>query len=672
MCGIAGFYNLDGRPADPRVLSRMVDVQRHRGPDDQGLRLFSLRGGVSAECRKTGLAAADGRFEGALGFNRLSILDLSEQGHQPMANREGTVFLAFNGEIYNAFDYTAELEAAGFRFRSRSDTEVILYLYERHGLAGMLERLNGMFVVVIVDLKKGDVSIARDHFGIKPLYWSQAGGTVLFASEVKSFFSHPQFVGELDVEYLDEYLGYRYCAGEGHLLKGVRQLRPGHWLHLTPAGVSLRRYWQLPDPPARSPLSAGEALSRFERVLADSVSSQLLADVKVGCQLSGGIDSSQVTVLARKAQADIDTFSIVFEDPAYSEDRWISRAANAAGADSHRFFFTPDSFIDNVEAATWHLDQPVNHPNSLGIFLLAQRARRLVTVLLSGEGADELMGGYPRFFDAMLRHRLAPLSPVLERVPWLQRRLDGDLGPGDPAERFITATLFQSRRNLDRLRHGFRHEPALERRRAIFGEGGADYLSNCIKFEMQTYMVDLLVRQDKMTMAHSLENRVPYLDRNVVALVRELPPEHLVAARARLGRRPTKMRGTKIILKRLAERTFGGDFVYRPKQGFGLPLALYFADRRFRELMSDRILPGIRKRGLVAADVVEGWWSRLGALEEAELEGLWICLALEMWAQIFLDRAGVPATNEIQPAPSWAQADAVGAGRRPVAGLPTA
>src|SRR4051794_34706775 len=200
MCGIAGFFSLSGQPADPAVLAAMTDVQRHRGPDDQGFRLFSLRAGTSeelgpgdAECRPS--------FDGALGFNRLKILDLSQCGHQPMVNRDASVMLAFNGEIYNAFEYRAELESSGFTFHSQTDTEVILYLYEKYGLDGMLGRLNGMFAIVIVDLRSREIHIARDHFGIKLFYWTVAGSTILFASEAKAFLSHPAFRAELDTAH---------------------------------------------------------------------------------------------------------------------------------------------------------------------------------------------------------------------------------------------------------------------------------------------------------------------------------------------------------------------------------------------------------------------------------------------------------------------------------------
>lgn len=638
MCGIAGFLNLDNAPADARVLLRMMDIQRHRGPDDQGMRLFSLATGRSVECRRDALPPAGPEFSGALGFNRLSILDLSAHGHQPMANADQSVFLAFNGEIYNAFDYSASLAAAGYRFRSRTDTEVILYLYERHGFAGMLERLNGMFTIVIVDLKRREVNIARDHLGIKPFYWAQQGQSLLFASEVKSFLPFPGFRAEVDLDNLDEYLAFRYCAGERFLLKGVRQLRPGHWLRATPEGISVRRYWEVPDHPDKASLTERQAIEKLDHLLRRSVKSQLQSDVKVGCQLSGGIDSSLVSVMARADMgANLETFSIVFNDPAYSEDRWISQAANAAQADNNRFMFTPEYFFKSFESATWHLDKPLNHPNSLGIYLLAEKSRPSVTVLLSGEGADELMGGYPRFYYAMLQPRIAPWLPLLKRLPRMGQKFLRIFGnSGDAASRFIAASLFQHPNELLRIRPEADLEKVFERRRALFSEGRADHLSNCLKYEMQTYLVDLLVRQDKMTMAHSLENRVPFLDRNLVSFIRTLPNHLLVGSMLRL--RDSRSRGTKILLKRLAERTFPEDFVYRPKSGFSLPLSRYYTDKRFEEMMEDRLLPGMIERGLVQTDVVRTWWRNLPNMRRSMDETLWVSIALELWAQRFVDK----------------------------------
>ncbi len=621
MCGIAGFVNLDGAPADAGVLAAMTDLIRHRGPDDRGTACLSLRG-----------AAPDV----ALGFHRLNILDLSIHGHQPMANADQTVTIAFNGEVYNAFDFRPELERAGFRFRSRTDTEVLLYLYELYGIDGMLERLNGMFAIVLVDLRRREIHLARDHFGIKPFYWTQCGSTVLFASEAKAFLAHPAFRPQIDPAEVDELLAFRYVAGESSLMRGVKHVRPGHRLRITPEGMTSHRYWSVPDRPEKTAISRADAVDQLDGVLRRSVQSQLLSDVKVGCQLSGGIDSSLVTVMARSHfDADMDTFSIVFADEKFSEDRWVSQAAAAARADSHRFMFSEATFMRALDAASWQMDQPISHPNSLGLWLLAQRSRDTVTVLLSGEGADEVFGGYPRFYYAHIRPMMAP-ARHLGWVPGVGERWSRHFS-GEAVETFIRGSQFQSDARLQKLRPEGNLRPAIEKRRALFGEGAGDHLSNCLKYEMQTYLVDLLVRQDKMTMAHGMENRVPFLDREVVEFARSLPAEHLVGQSLPIG--SANMKGTKVVVKDLARRTFDDDFVYRSKSGFSLPLAQYFRCAPFVELMEDRLLPGMQARGLVDVDVIRRWWRR-ALSAPSTTEAFWIPVALELWAQQFIDGRG--------------------------------
>lgn len=576
-----------------------------------------------------------------MGFNRLSILDLSERGHQPMLNDDGNVFIAFNGEIYNAFDFKAELEAAGAQFRSRTDTEVILRLYEAYGLDGVLSRLNGMFTFVIVDMRQRVVHFARDHFGIKPFYWARQGNTLFFASEVKSFQVHPNFVTAISEGEVDEYLAFRYCAGDRHLAKSVKQLRAGHCMSFGASGQQqIRQYYGIPDGPARNDISADDALEGVSSHLQRSVKSQLLSDVKVGCQLSGGIDSSLTTLYARKDfTADMDCFSIIFDDPQYSEEHWIAQAASKANAVSHRFTFRDADFFDNFERATWHLDQPINHPNSLGIFLLAEKSRPTVTVLLSGEGADEVFGGYPRFYYAGIREKLLPWLSALGHLPGVGAKVARTLGTEfkDRVDFFVASSMSQSPSELESLRPGATLAVLLERRRSLFEEGRGDYLGNCLKYDMQTYMVDLLVRQDKMTMAHSMENRVPFLDRDLVAFIRGLPMKYLVGNR--LSGRNRTMRNTKILLKRLAARAFDYKFAYRPKAGFGLPLLHFYRNSRFVSLMEERLLPGMKQRGIVNAAAVEQCWRKISQLPRRMDEVLWIPIAFELWAQQFVDNA---------------------------------
>jgi asparagine synthase (glutamine-hydrolysing) len=607
MCGIAGFVNMDGAPADAVVLGAMTDAIRHRGPDDRGTLCLSLRGGIP---------------DTALGFQRLKTLDLSARGHQPMTSPDGSIALLFNGECFEAGDWKAELEGAGYRFRTGTDTEVVLALYEREGLERMLERLTGMFAIVIADTRRGAVHLVRDGVGIKPLYWAQCGRTVLFASEAKAFLAHPAFRAEIDPAEVDELLAFRYVAGEASLLEGVRHVQPGHRLTITPSGVTEARYWSIPDDPETLRLSREDAADRLSDLLGRSVQSQLRSDVNLGCQLSGGVDSSLVAVLASAHHAaKLNTFSIVFDEPRFSEEPWILEAAATARAASHRFMFDEAAFMGALDAASWHMDQPISHPNSLALWVLARRSRDLATVLLTGEGADELFGGYRRVYDAHA-------ASVDSDRPAVK----------DPVDTFIRATQFHAEPRLSKLRPEATLGPAIEKRRALFHEGRGDHLSKCLKYDMRTHLVDVLVRQDKMTMAHGVESRVPFLDRHVIEFARALPAGHLV------GPLPDGAPGTKIVVKALAMRSFPPAFVNRRKSAFNLPLAQYFRSGAFVALMEDRLLPGMASRGLVDVGVVRRWWRR-ALSAPSTTEGFWIPVAFELWAQQFIDGRGQAAAG---------------------------
>lgn len=577
LCGIAGFTNLDGAPPDPAVLAAMAATLRHRGPDDRGTHYPALRHSTP---------------DTALAFERLSILDLSPCGHQPMLSDDGAIAVLLNGEIYNAFDFRSEL-AGEHRFHSRTDTEIVLALYQRHGIDGLLDRLNGMFALVIADARRGELHLARDQFGIKPLYWTQCGAAILFASETKAFLAHPAFRAEIDPAHLDEVLAFRYVAGGGSLLKGVQQVQPAHRLTIAANGTAESRYWSLPESAGTWTGSRADAVDRLDELLTRSVRSQLRSDVKVGAQLSGGLDSSLVALRA----APIDAFAVAITDRVFSETKWIDQAAAVTGAECHRIDFSADDFVDALDAASWHMDQPISQPNSLALWRLAQQARDRVTVLLSGEGADEVFAGYRRFLIA-------------------------DESPGA----FVRATQFHAAGRLSRVRPGADIAPAIERRLAIFNTQGGDHLSKCVAYEMQTHLQDLLIRQDKMMMAHGIENRVPFLDRDLVSFARSLPKEFLIRGES-----------TKVIIKDLARRAFDDVFVDRRKSGFNLPLAQYFRNARFVALMEDRLLPGMASRGLVDVTVVRRWWRR--ALSgPATTEAFWPIVALELWAQQFIER----------------------------------
>jgi asparagine synthase (glutamine-hydrolysing) len=563
-------------------------------------------------------------------------MDLSMAGHQPMVNAEETVFIAFNGEIYNAAELRRPLESGGRRFRSRTDTEVLLHLYEQKGMPAMLECLNGMFAICVVDLGSREIHLARDPFGIKPLYWAQQGATFLFASEVKAFLCHPAFSPQIDPGALDEYLAFRFCAGERFLLKGVHQIEPGQRLRIGLQGCQRHKYWQIPDCPREAGGSREATMDELDSRLRQSVASHLVADVKIGCQLSGGVDSTLVTLAASSQIASrLDAFSVVLPHSALSEEPWIDQVAAAIPIRCHRFPLDASYVVDHLDRVTWHLDQPVGMPGTLGIYRLAEGARSRVTVLLSGEGSDELFGGYDRFYDQAVRQRLLPWMPVLSKVPVWGRRLGRRFRVGLSAEdSFILSSAALSPRRLAELRPAADLEDILRRRRALFEGAKDDILGRCMKYDMQTYMVDLLVRQDKASMAHSIETRVPSLDRDLVTFGRSLPTDYLV--KPRILRSSGHARNTKVLLKELAARTFGQDFAFRPKCGLLLPLDEYLMSPAFAERMEDQLLPGIRRRGWLEGDVVDRLWrdfqkTRRGAGR------LWQCMAIEVWAQMFLD-----------------------------------
>jgi len=639
MCGFAGFYSLDGSPGCPIILSNMTQIQSHRGPDDRGMRLFSLREKKSYEVvSDSKKMEKEIALEGGVGFNRLSILDLSSDGHQPMCNRDESIFVAYNGEVYNAFDFKKELIKAGYDFKSRTDTEVILYLYEHLGIEATLEKLNGMFSLCIVDLRKRKIWLARDHMGIKPLYIYQNENTVLFSSEVKSFYAHPSFKANIANAHLDEYLTFRYCSGENFLLEDVKQVKPGHLVEICEDSIKSTRYWQIPDSETCSASSASDRVDELDELLANAVDSQLISDVRLGSQLSGGIDSSLITAYAsKKVEEQLETFSIVFQNESISEDNWISQAVSTSGVHSHRYMFQVPDLIKLFEKATWHLDQPINLPNSLGIYLLAEKSKELVTVLLSGEGADEVFGGYSRYYDAKIRSQIQPWTSVLKRIPILNNRLEKKFRLSYSADdAFILASSGMDESELVRLKSGFDIDRAMESRRSRLASIPGEGISRFLKYDMETYMVDLLIRQDKMTMAHSVENRVPFLDRRLVNFSRTLPENLLVSGLGKLK----KNTSTKIVLKKLAEEHFDYDFVYRIKNGFPLPLDEFFNAPDFVTYMEEIILPGIEHRAILDIAVVRNWWSQIGQGHRGLPRKLWVAVAFEIWAQIFIDRSG--------------------------------
>lgn len=648
MCGLAGIYHFNRAPARVATLRRMETLLAHRGPDDAGRRLFSL---TSDRRREAADDDEHDGFEGGVCFVRLSIQDLSPAGRQPMSDDAGDVILTFNGEIYNADALRAALQAQGACFRGRSDTEVVLQGYRYWGIERLLNELNGMFAFAVIDVRQKEISIVRDRFGVKPLYYIENEKYISFASEIKAFFALDETDLSLDDCSIDEFLMFRFVAGERTLFRKVRRLPPGCRLTVTPGGTTLRRYW---SPPRRAASYAGDRATGQAQVMAAldaAVARQLAADVPVGTQLSGGVDSSLVTALAaRRLTPPVHAFSVVFDDPRFSEEPWIDHAATVIGnLNVHKIKLDADDVFRSLDAAGWFMDQPVGHPNSLGLFKLARCARPHVAVLLSGEGADEVFAGYYRYLYPQWGARLGPFLPLLTRLPVVGEKFNRRFSARrdlDAGERFILSNAYIRPETLRRLRPQADSARPTAGRRARFGGDDEALLDRCLRYDLETTLPDLLTRQDKMTMAHGVENRVPFLDNALFDLAWRLPREHLL--HPGFGLEPAAARSTKIPLKAAAAGLFGDAFARRPKSGFALPLAALLRDRRAMEAMAEIALPALRDQAGISMAAVAALSRRPETWTAADTEMLWILLSFGCWLSEYTVKgkavAGAPFT----------------------------
>lgn len=631
MCGLTGYLNFQHPPErNNHALLKMLELQRHRGPDDSGMLAVNTRNGQVEEVPPHQPTELKQPANLMLGFNRLSILDLSANGHQPMLGAGGQVALMMNGEIYNAFDYREGLIQKGYTFHSATDTEVVLNLYLEYGIEGMIHLLNGMFALVILDLRTGLLYLARDRFGIKPLYVLREQHRLAFSSEIKSFKALPGFRFELDENHLDEFLLFRNLVNRT-LFRHIVNINPGeYWTISMKGSIEVNTFYDLASENG-TPFPPSEIETRLENSLRRSVRRQLMSDVKLGCQLSGGVDSSMVTWFAADAveSGQLETVSILFNDPRFSEKQWIDQVASQLHLRAHAFTLDAGYYLKQIETATWHFEQPLNHPNAIGIYLLSQEAKKHVTVLLSGEGADEVLAGYNRFADVL-------------RNPWFTRyflsKLKQNKGQwvsffsyyADPSLRMVMASVTGSLRIAQQLRPAFDFKRAVHYREALAVGIKDEPLRKYRKYEMLTYLPDLLMRQDKMSMAHSIENRVPFLDNEFVESAFQFPGNSLL-------QRTGKKIEHKLALKQLCAKKFGDKFSFRSKMGFGIPLKAFMGSDNFRQQLHDQLLPGIQQRGTFEGKPVKNWANRISLATPDQLEGLWLMTGFETWAQQYLD-----------------------------------
>lgn len=632
MCGIAGIVATERLHADDRARAQMMrDVIAYRGPDGAGL--------VVDE-------------HAALAHRRLSIVDLAG-GHQPLANEDDSIWVTYNGEIYNHASVRQELEAAGHRYRTKSDTETIVHAYEQWG-DGCVHRFRGMFAFAIWDTPKRRLLLARDRLGVKPLYWALAKDRLLFASEIKSILESGLVEPRANQRVISEVLATRYSSSTDTMFEGIHKLLPGHRLVFEKGRVAISQYWDVPldgPDPEIERLSEAALVDRFRDLLRESVRLRLMADVPLGMFLSGGIDSSAVAALmAKEIDRPVKTFSVAFADRAFSELNYSREVAQSIGAEAHEIVIDDRDFFAALPKLVWHEDEPIAHPSSVPLHFVSALAREHVKVVLTGEGSDELLAGYGKYPRSLLNwkaggayERLVPTTArtaIAAAVP----RLPGRLGryarrsflamPRHPGamffDNFAGMPLQLQHELLDPsvLAGGDPYGPSL----AYYGRpnGASSVLGRLLYTDVKTYLLELLMKQDQMSMSTSIESRVPFLDQELVAFAARLP-ERL------------KLNGftTKRILREALRGVVPESILKRPKMGFPVPFGDWMRGE-WGQVAADVLLDRrARERGLIQPAAVARFVEAHRRGHRAGADAIWALLNLELWFRTFIDGEGV-------------------------------
>ena len=645
MCGIAGYLRLRPESSEPipaHVARAMLAAIRRRGPDGEGQ-----------------WRSPDERCW--LGHRRLAIIDL-HTGDQPMGDAEGRVWTVFNGEIYNHLALRAELEARGYRFRTRSDTEVLIHGYLEWDLRGLVERLQGLFAFAIYDRLARKLALARDPLGVKPLYWWSDGDALLFASEVKALLRHPRLrARKVNRAGVAQVLVTRYVSRPDTMFEGVRRLPEGCVIEFPGAGARVpepERYWDVRFQPQNIGLEA--ATERLDALLKRTVSMQLMSDVPLGVQLSGGVDSSIVVALMetlrreRGDPAPVKTFSVGFDIPEFSELAHARKVAERYGTEHHEITVGFRDFAEELPLLAWIYDEPMGEPPGIPTYFMCREAKKHVTVMLCGEGADEQFGGYSKYmFDqfsaaldwlpAGMRNGL--LRGVASGMPFGGRRLRSMaeiLSISDLPRRFASwyggfDTGLQPRLLSAAMRREIGDGGLAETFQRIVSHCNSDNaLEQFLYCDFHARLVDdILVKGDRMSMGAGIEARVPFLDHKLVEFAARLPARLKVSGLS-----------SKIVLKRLAERYVPRDVIYRRKVGFTVPLTRWFMGP-WRGLINDVLLSErCLDRGYYDRDAVRAIvGDHIGGRVDRE-QGIWLMLALEIWHRLFVDDDGSEAAAD--------------------------
>lgn len=633
MCGIAGKLHLvPGAQATRSEIQAMLAPIAYRGPDGTGIHLDGPVG---------------------LGHLRLSIIDV-QGGIQPMTNEDETVWIVFNGEIYNFQSLHDGLVARGHAFRTRCDTEVIIHLYEEHGV-DCVKHLRGMFAFALWDKKRRRLFVARDRVGIKPVYYSQTSGAFFFASELKAILTDSSVAREINLPALRQFFSFYYLPGEETLFKSIRKLPPGHHLTIEDGRVSVQRYWDLSFTPTRRERSFEDVVEELQGLLASTVRDHMIADVPVGVLLSGGVDSSAVLSFAVQGTSKkVKAFTIGFAGDQVVDERPYARlAATRFGAEHHELSITAEDFWNFLPDYVWHMEEPVCEPPAVALHYISQLARRHVKVLLSGEGGDEAFAGYPNYPNMLRLDRLARALGPLARPAGALAALAGTLGGSDRILRYgaalgrpLTEHYFSRtadptktfNRDAGRI---FSREflaatatvsPAAFMARLLEPVAGASLLDRMLYADTKTWLPDdLLVKADKITMASSLELRVPLLDHQVLEFAASLAPEHKVQGRE-----------TKRVLKAAFAKALPAEILNRRKAGFPVPYSRWLSGPLAAKVREVLLSGKAQNRGYYNRPAVE----RLLAAHErtgTHPKEVFSLLVVELWHRRFVDEVAKQA-----------------------------
>lgn len=582
MCGFAGYIHNYGTFDKEEVIHKMADRIKHRGPDDAH---YYIDDGI------------------ALGFRRLSIIDL-EGGRQPILNEDGSLVLLFNGEIYNYQELREELIKAGHVFTTKTDSETILHGYEEYGKK-ILDRLRGMFAFIIWNKNTKELFGARDIFGIKPFYYYKKGKEFMFGSEIKSFLSHPNFEKELDEDMIPLYLSYEYSPDERTIFKNVFKLPGAHCFTYKNGELKVERYYKI-----EYKIEDDKSLEYWEDAITkeftESVSMHQIADVEVGCFLSSGVDSSYVVKEISKGTKKVKTFSVGYEEEKYSELPYAQDFSNVIGVPNIANKVSADEFFDAVPEIQYYMDEPLPNPSEIPLYFLAKNARRYVKVVLSGEGADELFGGYPMYlagghFDHYSHKVPRPVRKVLGTVAKHCPNFKGKnflvRGAMEPYQRFMRANyVFQSAERQKFLKRPIASKVPEEYSKRYFNEvSNLDEPTQLQYVDMHTWMIyDILLKADRMSMANSLELRVPFLDKKMLELSTRIP------SRYRAANETTKIALRGAAIKQLPERTAN-----KKKHGFPVPLNDWLREDKYYNKVKAAFQSDIAEKFFVTSELMK-------------------------------------------------------------------